>query len=60
MDMGLARGLITAAILVLFVGIWAWSWSRKRRPDFEAAANLPLGDDKAPPGTEKNTKEQRS
>jgi cytochrome c oxidase cbb3-type subunit 4 len=58
--MGLVRGVITAAILILFVGIWAWSWSRKRRPDFEAAANLPLGDDTAPPAHEKNTKEQQS
>ena len=58
MDMGIVRGLITAAILVLFVGIWAWSWSRKRRPDFEAAASLPLGDDSAPPDIEKNIEEQ--
>ena len=49
MDMGVLRGLITAAVLVLFVGIWAWSFSRKRRPDFDAAAQLPLEDDTAPP-----------
>ena len=59
MDMGIVRGLITAAILVLFVGIWAWSWSRKRRADFDAAAQLPLGDDEAPPAGEE-MKEQRS
>ena len=58
--MGIIRGLVTAAIFVLFVGIWVWSWGRKRRPDFEAAANLPLGDDTAPPGNEKNAKEQTS
>jgi cytochrome c oxidase cbb3-type subunit 4 len=58
--MGILRGLITAAILVLFIGIWAWSWSKKRQPDFEAAANLPLEDDTAPPATDKNTKEQQS
>jgi len=58
MDMGLVRGLITAAILVLFVGIWAWSWSRKRHTDFEAASQLPLGDDSAPPA--KDTEEQLS
>ena len=58
MDMGLVRGLITAAILVLFIGIWAWSWSRKRDTDFGAAAELPLGDDSAPPA--KNFEEQQS
>lgn len=58
MDIGLVRGLITAAILVLFVGIWFWSWSRKRHTDFEAASQLPLGDDSAPPA--KRTEEQQS
>jgi cytochrome c oxidase cbb3-type subunit 4 len=60
MDIGVVRGLITAAILILFVGIWAWSWSRKRHPDFEAAANLPLGDDQAPPAEKENIEEQQS
>jgi cytochrome c oxidase cbb3-type subunit 4 len=59
MDMGIVRGLITAAVLVLFTGIWIWSWSRKRKADFDAAARLPLGDDTAPPGGNE-LKEQRS
>jgi cytochrome c oxidase cbb3-type subunit 4 len=58
-DIGIVRGLITAAILILFLGIWAWSWSRKRNPDFEAASQLPLGDDSIPPAKEK-MKEQQS
>lgn len=58
MDMGLVRGLITATILVLFVGIWAWSWSRKRHTDFEAASQLPLGDDSTPPA--KDIEEQQT
>jgi cytochrome c oxidase cbb3-type subunit 4 len=45
MDMGTVRGLITLAVLVLFVGLWAWSWSRKRQPEYDAAAELPLQDD---------------
>ena len=57
MDMGLVRGLITAAILVLFVGISIWSFSRKRHNDFEAASQLPLGDDDAPPA-ERNEERQ--
>ena len=59
MDIGVARGLITAAVLVLFLGIWAWSWSRKRHADFDAASRLPLGDDDEPSANE-NTKEHRS
>ena len=59
MDIGVVRGLITAIILILFVGIWAWSWSRKRHSDFKAASELPLGDDRKPPANE-NTKEQQS
>ena len=59
MDMGMVRGLITAAVLILFLGIWAWSWSRKRSDDFDAAAQLPLGNDNMPPAS-KNTKEQES
>jgi len=55
MDMGLIRGLITAAVLILFIGIWVWSWSRKRSVDFGAAAQLPLGDDSTPPAGEGDT-----
>jgi cytochrome c oxidase cbb3-type subunit 4 len=59
MDIGTIRGLLTAALLVLFVGIWIWSWSRNRKEDFDAASRLPLGDDQAPPAG-KELKEQRS
>ena len=59
MDIGTVRGLITAAILILFVGIWAWSWSRKRHDDFDAASRMPLGDDTRPPANE-DMKEQQS
>ena len=59
MDIGMARGLLTAALLILFVGIWIWSWSRNRKEDFEAASRLPLGDDQAPPAGQE-LKEQRS
>ena len=59
MEIGVARGLITAAVLVLFLGIWAWSWSRKRHADFDAASRLPRGDDDKP-STNENTKEHQS
>ena len=59
MDMGIVRGLITAVVLILFLGIWAWSWSRKRHAEFDAASQLPLGDDATPPAKE-DMKEQQS
>jgi cytochrome c oxidase cbb3-type subunit 4 len=43
-DAGTWRGVFTAVMLLLFVGICLWAWSRKRHPDFEEAARLPLDD----------------
>ena len=48
MDMGTVRGLLTAILLVLFIGLVAWTWSRKRKPAYDEAANLPLDDDDKP------------
>jgi cytochrome c oxidase cbb3-type subunit 4 len=59
MDIGIVRGLLTAIILILFVGIGMWSFSRKRREDFDAASRMPLGDDTRPPAS-KDMKEQQS
>lgn len=46
MDINLIRGVITAVLLVLFVGLVIWAYSRKRRKEFEEAANLPFRDEK--------------
>lgn len=48
MDMGMLRGVITAALLVLFVALWITSWSRKRKQAFDEAARLPLAEDREP------------
>lgn len=45
MDIGVFRGLVTGALLGLFVWLVIWAWSRKRRGDFDAAARLPLEDE---------------
>ena len=45
MDIGTLRGVLTAILLVLFLGIVFWAWSRKRRSEFDEAAQLPLDDD---------------
>lgn len=38
-------GIITAILLVLFLGIVAWAYSARRSGDFADAASLPLRDD---------------
>ena len=37
-------GIVTAALLVLFIGGWIWAWSPKRKQAFDEAARLPLDD----------------
>lgn len=39
-------GLITAALLVLFVGGWIWLWRPSVKSAMDAAAQMPLDDDK--------------
>lgn len=51
MDLGLIRGILTAVLLLLFVGIWFWTWSKKRHADFDAMSQLPLDDDDRPPAS---------
>lgn len=45
MDIGTFRGLITAALLGLFVALVIWAYSGRRRHEFDAAARLPFEDD---------------
>jgi cytochrome c oxidase cbb3-type subunit 4 len=44
MDQGTYHGLLTLAALIGFVAITLWAWSAKRKPEFDAAARLPLED----------------
>lgn len=37
-------GISTVILLVLFLAGVAWAYSRKRKPEFDAAARLPLED----------------
>ncbi len=38
-------GIVTALLLVLFIGGWIWAWSPKRKREFDDAAQLPLEED---------------
>lgn len=57
MDIGIVRGLLTAVLLILFLGVWAWSWSRKRGADFDAASRVPLEESSQPPQENNNTEQ---
>ena len=59
MDIGLVRGLITVAVLALFIGLWFWSWSKKRQPEFDAASQLPLEEDSDHPPSDRPSTENR-
>ena len=45
-------GIITAVLLVMYLGIVVWAYSGRRRADFAAAAQLPLIDGPADSATE--------
>jgi cytochrome c oxidase cbb3-type subunit 4 len=44
MNTGLLSGVITAILLIAFLGGVAWVWSARRKPEFDEAARLPLED----------------
>jgi len=46
MDINDFRGIITAILLFSFIGLWIWAWSSRRKAEFEAAAALPLEEDR--------------
>lgn len=48
-------GIITAILLALFVIGSVWAYSPRRKPEFDAAARLPLEDDSRPGKTEEET-----
>lgn len=61
MDIGTLRGLLTALLLLLFIGVVAWAFSRRRRGEFDEAAQLPLQDDEQPPADrDSDSREVRS
>ena len=38
-------GIVTAVLMVSFLGITRWAWSSRQRARFEDAARLPLDDE---------------
>ena len=54
----MVSGIVTAILLVSFLGGWAWAWSERRRADFDAASRLPL-EESDPDRTRASTQEPR-
>ena len=38
------NGIMTAILLVLFIGIWLWAWSSRNKQAFDELSKLPLED----------------
>jgi cytochrome c oxidase cbb3-type subunit 4 len=44
--MAIVNGIMTVLLMAVFIGIVVWAWRRKRRSQFDAAAALPLEEDR--------------
>ncbi|GEK48883.1 cbb3-type cytochrome c oxidase subunit 3 [Halomonas pacifica] len=58
MDMGTFRGITALLILIAFLGIVAWAYSRRRKKDFDEAANLPFADDDEMPNRDQASRNE--
>ncbi|WP_199608617.1 cbb3-type cytochrome oxidase subunit 3 [Flocculibacter collagenilyticus] len=45
MDYGTFRGVFTLVLLVLFIAIAVWAYSKRRKNEFDEAANLVFDDE---------------
>ena len=52
MDINTLRGALLIALIIGFLGMVIWAWSRKRKPEFDQAARLPLEEDIPATGAE--------
>jgi cytochrome c oxidase cbb3-type subunit 4 len=45
---GIVRGAVTLALLLLFIVLALWAWSSRRKELFDAMARMPLEEDAEP------------
>lgn len=45
MDTGTVRGIIVIVLIIAFATLTLWAYSKRRKPDFDEAANLPFADE---------------
>lgn len=48
MSIDTLRIISTVVLFLTFIGIFVWAWSKKRKPDFNEAANLPFNEPEQP------------
>jgi cytochrome c oxidase cbb3-type subunit 4 len=41
---GHIAGIVTAIVMLVFIGIWAWAWLPYHKRTFDALARLPMQD----------------
>ena len=58
MDINDLRGISTAFLLFVFIGLVIWAYSSKQKKEFDEAANLPFADDEPAQGGKKEGTEQ--
>ncbi len=46
---GHIAGIVTAVVMLAFVGIWVWAWLPYHKPEFDDLATLPMEDGKDEP-----------
>ncbi len=44
-DVDYVRGIIAAALFVVFIAMWLWTYSPRRKAEFASLERLPLEDD---------------
>ena len=49
MSSGTLSGIVTGVLLVLFIGVCVWAYSARRRAQYDAAARVPLEEDRPEP-----------
>jgi cytochrome c oxidase cbb3-type subunit 4 len=57
MESTFVRGAVTIFLFTGFIGMWIWAWSKKRKPEFDEAARLPLEEDVVQPELRDTDKE---
>ncbi|MCB1841770.1 MAG: cbb3-type cytochrome c oxidase subunit 3 [Halioglobus sp.] len=45
MDINDLRGISTVFMMIAFIGVCIWAYSKKRKQEFDDAANLPFADE---------------
>ena len=46
MDINDIRGILTAITMFAFIGLWVFAWNKRRQPDYDRSAALPLEEDR--------------